>query len=260
MKKFLLLVFVASLAAGPIGLVAGAGRLYAKEDHRAYRELKFDECNECHRGENVSPNHQAAWNAEHRVIAVKADAPCADCHDQSYCTDCHYGGGIDRNLHTSTSAGPNYIPKSHRSGFIEVHPISAFDNPNTCARCHQPSFCSECHQRFRPEELQFQSHRKGWSDLPAVAGGPRHSTFPPDSCQTCHPNSVLPVHTWTRSHAQEARRNLPTCQACHPDGDVCLKCHSARSGLRVNPHPDDWGSIKDKLNDAAGKRTCVKCH
>ena len=61
-------------------------------------------------------------------------------------------------------------------------------------------------------------------------------------------------------HAQEARRNLPTCQGCHADGQICLTCHSARTGLRVNPHPDNWGDIKDRINKAAGQRTCVKCH
>lgn len=260
MKKFLRAVFVASLAAVAFALLPGAGPLGAREDHRAYRALKFNECNECHKGSGVSANHKAAWNAEHRTIAVKESAPCADCHEQSWCADCHYGGGIDRDLHVSNDRGPNYVPKSHRTDFREIHPIAAFDNPNSCSRCHQPSFCSECHARFRPEELQFLSHRKGWSDLSPSPGGPKHSTFPADSCGTCHPGSVLPSHKWSGSHAQEARRNLPTCQACHPDGDVCLKCHSARTGLKVNPHPDNWDDIKGRLNRAAGQRTCVKCH
>jgi len=252
-KKILFLFLVASLA-------CGATFLYAKEDHKAYRDLKIAECTECHRGADVTPTHQAAWNEQHRLAAVKADAPCADCHDQSYCTDCHYGGGIDAGLNAGNDRGPNYKPRTHRSSFKEVHPIAAFDNPNSCQRCHPASYCSECHARFQPQDLMFQSHRKGWSDRPAVAGGPAHSTFPPDSCPTCHPGSVLPANKWSGSHAREARRNLATCQACHSDGETCLRCHSAKSGLRVNPHPDNWGSIQGKLNKAAGKRTCVKCH
>jgi hypothetical protein len=253
LKKLLFLSLVV-----PLAFVATL--LYAREDHRAYRNTKIRECTECHRDANVSPNHQAAWNAEHRQVAVKPDAPCADCHEQSFCTDCHFGGGIDAGLHVSQDRGPNYKPKSHRSSFLEVHPIAAFDSPNSCQRCHPTSFCSDCHARFQPQDLMFQSHRKGWSDRPAGGGGPKHSTFPPDSCGTCHPNSVLPSHVWSGSHAREARRNLPTCQSCHSDGETCLKCHSAKSGLRVNPHPDNWGSIQGKLNKAAGKRTCVKCH
>lgn len=260
MKKFLITAIVGSLGLGAIALLSGTAPLYAREDHRAYNGMRPAECNECHEGSNVSPNHQAAWNAQHRLIAVKPDAPCADCHDQSWCQDCHHGGGINADLRVSNDRGPNSKPKSHRSSFLEIHPISAFDAPRSCERCHDASFCRDCHARFRPEDLMFQSHRRGWSDRPAVSGGPLHSTFPADSCQTCHPGSVLPAHQWSGAHAQEARRNLPTCQACHADGEICLKCHSARTGLRVNPHPDNWGDIKDKLNRAAGKRTCVKCH
>jgi hypothetical protein len=249
-KKLLFLFLVGSL-------VCGATLLYAKEDHRAYGTTKVKECTECHRDANVPPNHQAAWNAEHGRIAVKPDAPCADCHDRSYCTDCHFGGGIDAGLHVSQDRGPNYKPKSHRSSFLEVHPIASFDHPASCQRCHS-AFCPSAMGSSR--RTHVQSHRKGWSDRPAVGGGPKHSTFPPDSCGTCHPNSVLPSHVWSGSHAREARRNLPTCQSCHSDGETCLKCHSAKSGLRVNPHPDNWGSIQGKLNRAAGQRTCVKCH
>jgi hypothetical protein len=71
---------------------------------------------------------------------------------------------------------------------------------------------------------------------------------------------VLPTHEWYPNHAREARKNLATCQACHPEGDVCLTCHSARTGLRVNPHPRDWDDIKDRLRDASDNRTCRKCH
>lgn len=253
MKKIPFLFLVASLA-------CGVAQLHAGEDHKAYKDLKTAECTECHRGAGVTPTHQAAWVEQHRLAAVKADAPCADCHDQSYCTDCHFGGGIDAGLHVSNDRGANYKPRTHRTAFKETHPIAAFDNPNSCRRCHQDTFCSECHARFQPQDLMFQSHRKGWSDRPAVTGGPVHSTFPPDSCLTCHPGSVLPANKWAGSHAREARRNLATCQACHSDGETCLKCHSAKSGLRVNPHPDNWGSIQGKLNKAAGRRTCVKCH
>ncbi|MBF8260326.1 MAG: Cytochrome C [Actinobacteria bacterium] len=228
MKKILFLFLVASLA-------CGATLLYAKEDHKAYRDQKIAECTECHRGADVTPNHLAAWNEQHRR-------------------------GIDAGLHIANDRGPNYKPRTHRSSFKETHPIAAFDNPNSCQRCHPASYCSECHARFQPQDLMFQSHRKGWSDRPAVSGGPAHSTFPADSCLTCHPSSVLPANKWAGSHAREARRNLATCQACHSDGATCLKCHSAKSGLRVNPHPDNWGSIKGKLNKAAGQRTCVKCH
>ncbi|MGA1844554.1 MAG: cytochrome C, partial [bacterium] len=81
-----------------------------------------------------------------------------------------------------------------------------------------------------------------------------------DQCQTCHPNSVLPAHRWSSEHAKEARRDLHLCRNCHEDADVCIKCHSARTGLRINPHPRDWHTIKGNLRRAADGRTCRMCH
>jgi hypothetical protein len=253
MKKHFLMTLVASLA-------LGTTLLFAAEDHSAYRTMKIAECTECHKEANVAANHVVGWNVEHKFKASKADANCAVCHEQSFCLDCHQGGGIDRDLHTSQGRDTNYKPKSHRTDWREIHPIMAADSPRSCEKCHATKFCESCHAKFRPEELQFQSHRRGWSDLRTTPAGPRHATFTEAQCQTCHPNSVLPAHTWSREHAREARRDLASCQACHADGDTCLKCHSSRTGLKINPHPDNWGSIQGKLNKAAGQRTCVKCH
>lgn len=253
MNRLLTMTLVASLA-------LGATLLYAAEDHNAYRTMKIAECTECHRESSVTPNHVGGWNKEHALKASKAGANCATCHDQGFCLDCHKGGGIDADLHASQGRSVNYVPKSHRSDFREIHPIMAMDSPRSCEKCHATKFCQACHEKFQPEEVQFQSHRRGWSDLRTTPVGPAHSSFTEAQCQTCHPNSVLPSHTWTREHAREARRDLASCQACHADGDTCLKCHSARSGLRVNPHPENWGDISGRLNKAAGQRTCVKCH
>jgi hypothetical protein len=241
-------------------LALGATALYAAEDHNAYRTKPVGECNECHKDANVAANHAAGWNKEHALLAVKADANCATCHDQAFCLDCHKGGGIDRDLHASTSRGNNYLPKSHRTDFREIHPIAAKDAPRSCEKCHAPKFCESCHEKFRPEELQFQSHRRQFADLPLSSVGPNHGVFTEANCPQCHVGP-MPTHTgWSQSHAREAKRDLAACQSCHADGDTCLKCHSARSALKINPHPDNWGSIKGNLNKAAGQRTCVKCH
>ena len=79
-------------------------------------------------------------------------------------------------------------------------------------------------------------------------------------CPTCHPNSLVPVHQWSSAHAKEARKNLTSCQSCHADGNVCMKCHSAVSGLKVNPHPRSWSSIKGRLSRASDNKSCLKCH
>ncbi len=246
-----------------VSLVLAASASYAREDHRPYRDTKIPDCNECHRGENVPPNHLAGWNSQHRLIVVRPDRPCIDCHDEAYCQDCHYGGGVYANTdlnRPTAKQSPDFMPRTHRSSFIEVHPIASFDNPASCQRCHPASFCQDCHARFRPEDLAIASHRRQFQDIKLSQVGPNHAGFPPDVCQNCHPGGLLPSHEWSGGHAREARRNLASCQACHPDGQTCLKCHSARTGLRVSPHPDDWGSIKGRLERASGQRTCAKCH
>ncbi len=253
MKKIVLSIIV---------LVAASTLVWAQKtshtDYSTGMEIKF--CNECHIVNNVEPNHGSFWFNEHRLYKEKLPSNCNDCHAHSFCMDCHTGGGIDRDLHVSTS-GVDYMPKSHRSDFREIHPIKALDDPRMCYRCHDAKqFCNECHSKFNRADLRLVSHRRGWSDLELKKGGARHSIFNTEQCQTCHPNGVLPKHQWSSAHAREARKNLTSCQTCHPEGDVCLKCHSTLTGLKVNPHPRNWGKVSDRLRSASGNRTCNRCH
>jgi hypothetical protein len=59
-------------------------------------------------------------------------------------------------------------------------------------------------------------------------------------------------------HREEARRNLQSCQTCHPDGEDCIQCHRAGAGF-ANPHPRNWRSIKGVYQER-NSRTCFKCH
>jgi len=233
---------------------------WALTSHKDYATMETKDCNTCHQSSEVTQNHGPFWVKEHRLYKEQLPNNCADCHQQSFCLDCHTGGGIDRDLHVSNS-GVDYTPKSHRTDFREIHPIKSADNPQSCYRCHDSKrFCNECHTKFNPNDLRIESHRKGWSDLRAGQGGPKHATFTTTQCQQCHPDSVLPKHEWTASHAREARKNLMSCETCHSDGDVCIKCHSAKSGLRISPHPRNWGRVSGKLSRASNDRTCIKCH
>jgi hypothetical protein len=227
--------------------------------HTEYADMDLKKCADCHKGSGVAPTHGSDQMREHVSIARREGANCVDCHNQQFCLDCHTGGGIDADLKTSNYRA-NYVPKSHRTDFREIHPLKSFDNPQTCVRCHNVQFCSDCHTRFRGEDLSVVSHRRGWSDLEASAGGPAHATFNVNQCQTCHPDSVLPKQVWSAEHAREARRNLQACQTCHMDGDVCMTCHSGRSGLKVNPHPRNWNAVKDNYRSKSGGRSCIKCH
>jgi hypothetical protein len=239
-------------------LVLFVSAAWSLTSHKDYAKMENKECNACHETNGVPLNHSVAWG--HRLDAEKYPNNCKDCHEQSYCLDCHKGGGIDADLHVSTS-GVDYMPKSHRTDFREIHPIKALDDPRSCYRCHDArAFCEQCHNKFNRNDLRVLSHRKGFSDIDVKAGGPNHSVFNSAQCPTCHPNSLVPTHVWSSAHASEARRNLTSCQTCHSDGAVCMKCHSAASGLKVNPHPRNWSSVKGRLQSAGNSRSCIKCH
>ncbi|MCM2359901.1 MAG: cytochrome C [Geobacteraceae bacterium] len=261
MKKLLFGLMLFALSALYVQLAVAE-----KEPHKDYASLKIPECNACHKAEGIALNHDADWVRGHRVLAARGGAKCTECHDQAWCLDCHQGGGIDVGLSTQNYKR-DYIPKSHRSDWLELHPLKALDNPQTCTRCHtEQKFCIQCHSRFKATDLQFQSHRRQFRDIKLSSVGPQHAIFEQNGvintavCQTCHPGGLVPTHTWSGEHAIEARRNLQACQTCHSDGDVCLTCHSARTGLKVNPHPRNWSAVKGNFKDKSNGRSCIRCH
>jgi len=230
-----------------------------KQDARMIVPDRKD-CLECHEEDFYATvefagtkSHGPVWSLDHRAPVKAKTMDCSACHEQEYCLECHKAGFADE----MGEFGNNMI-NVHRSEFDVSHPIAARTNPQLCSSCHENKFCYDCHDRFAPEDLAIQSHRKGWSMI--SVSGTEHATFTEDMCQVCHPNSVLPAHEWSSTHAREARKNLATCQACHPEGDVCLTCHSAKTGLGVNPHPKDWDDMKNRLRDASDNKTCRKCH
>ena len=170
------------------------------------------------------------------------------------CLECHKAGFADEQGEFSNS-----LANVHRSDFHVSHPIAARTDPQLCTSCHENDYCVDCHNAFAPADLAVQSHRRGFRDGTL---NPLHEGYSDFQCAGCHPSgSVLPSSSgWSHTHAREARKNLATCQACHPEGDICLRCHSARNGLMINPHPKDWGDISGTLRRASDARTCRKCH
>jgi len=220
-------------------------------------------CLECHEQNFVDgvelpalDSHGPVWAFGHRVAAKSDAINCDACHQQDFCLDCHKAGFADE-----MGSFSNSLANVHRGDFQISHPIAARTDPQLCSSCHENEFCVDCHNDFKDAgvDTAILSHRRGWTDSPAFSS--THANIPAGlDCHSCHPNTVVEAHAWSIDHAREARKNLTTCQACHPDGDICLTCHSARSGLMINPHPDDWGSISDTLNKASGGRSCRKCH
>jgi hypothetical protein len=204
---------------------------FAKTDHREYKSAEKGICQECHGGSGVISNHGDFWLKEHRLLAQKAGSNCTQCHEQSFCLDCHKGGAITPDLQRGPSRRGELMPKTHRSDYISIHSIEASSNPQNCYRCHESNFCLDCHSKTRNKgDMKIKSHRKaGTSQL----------------------------YNWTSDHSAEARRNLQSCESCHADADVCIQCHS--SG-KANPHPRNWRDIKQMYKDQSSGSTCRKCH
>ena len=200
-----------------------------KLSHEDFAKMDLKDCSVCHVAEGVAPNHDADFSRGHSILSSKAGNNCAQCHQQAWCLDCHQGGGDGSKL-SRDNFGRDYLPKSHRSDFISIHPIKALDNPQTCNKCHETKFCNECHSRFPMGTLRIKSHM-----MLGLNGQKYTAVF--------------------GEHATEARRNLQSCAACHPEGDVCIQCHS--SG-KVRPHPRSWkaANFKDRTNE----KICLKCH
>lgn len=263
-------------------LAAGVSTVWGEEvfDHRAHLEeyIPGTSCDTCHvaKAKAIVPEksvclqcheqpfidgvslptpktHGPVWALNHRSEAKAKAIDCSSCHEQKFCLDCHKAGFADE-----MGSFSNNMINVHRSDFQVSHPIAARTNPQLCASCHENGFCEECHNDFRRTDLAGVSHRRQWSDM--LAGGAPHENVDPNSCRSCHIGGILPSHEWTNGHAREARKNLATCQACHPDGQVCIKCHSAKSGLMANPHPGDWNNFKNRIRDTSNLKSCLPCH
>jgi hypothetical protein len=181
------------------------------EDHRQYADSKPEDCAECHRGSGVMENHGVAFQTDHRLAARRTPSNCGDCHLESWCSDCHHGGNLSRRPTASLSRRGEPTPRSHASDAISTHAIKAAGDARSCARCHEvATFCSDCHTR------QIGRDRAG------MAIRPHAPTF----------TGGLPDPAWAAAHRREARRNLASCQACHPRKADCSNtaCHPSLGG------------------------------
>jgi hypothetical protein len=227
-------------------------------------------CRECHEEKEIeetvlgpTKSHTPVWVRQHGIDSQSAGAQCSDCHTISFCVDCHKGGELGVDLKKRT-VRMDTVPDTHTSRFRVVHPLKATaEQIEKCYTCHSKSDCSDCHEAYRQKYLvtgrEIVSHQKSWDLLIAGADVPDHSAFALNQCQDCHPGGALSSQDWSRGHAREARRTLGSCQSCHPDGDACLTCHSAKTGLMVSPHPGNWKRIQNKFRKESPE-VCAKCH
>jgi c(7)-type cytochrome triheme protein len=177
-------------------------------------------------------SHAGDYVREHGPSASAAGDACAQCHDQSFCADCHartVATRIEVKLPEKVLA--DFI---HRFDYVSRHAIEARADETLCRRCHGQSFCDACHAA---EGLTPQS------------ASPRNP-HPPDFS---FPGS-------SNSHGPLARRDITACAACHDQGaqSNCVKCHR-EGGIGGDPHPNGWASHhpRDEINRTP---MCLTCH
>ncbi|MGD2122180.1 MAG: hypothetical protein PVJ76_10575 [Gemmatimonadota bacterium] len=216
----------------------------------------------------------------HGPLAADFTADCSVCHDRSSCLTCHGGfahlpdailaipgpvEGGPRGVETSRS-GPGGF---HPAGFATAHGAEAVAGQPECTSCHSESNCLQCHDGvessgFHPLNFMASHGPEAYGRMSECTSCHNSEGF----CRECHLNLgfqgrggvVAPFHDnqalWVLSHPQAARQDLESCVSCHQQAD-CLRCHSARSGLRISPHGPDFDP--SRISDR-NQAMCIVCH
>lgn len=214
--------------------------------HHHKVELAEARCRPCHVDLKRFPlkpvaffSHEGDFIRLHGSYARNSAETCAQCHDQTYCGNCHSATTrpFKEEIQFPERVENEFI---HRGDYVSRHQIEAAADPTSCRRCHGSGFCDSCHkdQSISPKSLNPRDpHPPGWSTR---GGG-------------------------TAFHGDAARQNLITCSGCHDQGaaSVCVSCHKVGGRAGVSPHPAGF-SKQHPLNSAgfpAEKNgMCLICH
>jgi hypothetical protein len=181
--------------------------------------------------------HQGDFLKLHGDQARPTAESCAQCHDQTFCADCHSGTAAPAR---QAILFPEEVQRDfiHRGDYQSRHQVEAGANPASCRKCHGSQFCNECHTLRNFAE---RSSVQPTNPHPASWGIKGSGDF----------------------HGFAARKNIVLCAGCHDNGAdaVCVRCHSAKvvgpNGVFNNPHPSSW---KRKASDEAKTPMCLVCH
>ncbi len=196
------------------------------------------ECSTCHLDLWMNPlkpksvyAHEGDFLHDHPLAARSSGAACSQCHDQSFCSECHA---------RTVATGPDKLHFDrvdrafvHRANFLAVHPTEANANPASCERCHTLSSCESCHTS---------------KQVGAAATNPRSP----------HPQGwALPGSS--DFHGDAARQDIGSCAVCHDHGgrSDCVSCHKV-GGIGGDPHPPSFES-RHRTVDRANPM-CLECH
>ena len=212
--------------------------------HYHQQEVAQTKCQPCHVSLRAFPlkpiealagfSHQGNFTREHRDLAKDSAATCAQCHDQTYCANCHANATVPvrPEIRFPERIEANFI---HRSDFISRHQIEAAADPASCRKCHGSAFCESCHREQRVA-------------APFTASANVRNPHPPG---------------WTArdQHGRAARNDIISCAGCHDQGaaSVCVQCHRV-GGIGGNPHPADFRSKHNLRDDIRNNSMCRVCH
>jgi hypothetical protein len=216
--------------------------------HNHQKDFAEARCTPCHvdlRGyvPESAFAHKGDWLRVHGQLAKPSAETCAQCHDQTYCAECHAAA--------TTPARPSILfPEAvdrefiHRGDYVSRHMVDAGANPASCLRCHGPKFCDACHT------LQ------GVSPSRATGGA---LNVPKTHQQPGWANDKSSGHF----HGDAARRDIVACAGCHDQGAqaLCVGCHTsaAKGGPGTNPHPRAF-LRKHDADDRTKNGMCLACH
>ena len=184
-------------------------------------------------------SHQGNFVLEHGQLAKNTAETCAQCHDQTYCANCHANATVPFRPEVQFPENVQ-IDFIHRGDYVSRHQIEAAAEPASCRKCHGSFFCDSCHTQ------QNISHRN------ALAKGTPHNP---------HPLGGAPPGSGD-FHGVAARQNIITCAGCHDQqgpANLCVTCHQVGGVARTNPHTPSFLS-KHPHSDIHKNGMCMACH
>ena len=219
--------------------------------HYHATEVAEAKCTPCHvslRRFSLKPiealagfSHQGNFVKAHGKLAKDSAETCAQCHDQTFCANCHATATVPfrTEIRFPEKVESDFI---HRGDFVSRHQIEAAARPESCRKCHGSFFCDSCHtqQNISGNFLRTQSHNPhplGWAT-------PGSGDF----------------------HGTAARQNIITCAGCHDQqgaANICTTCHFSNgpgsAGIGGSPHPPGFSS-KHGRDEIRKNGMCVACH
>lgn len=204
------------------------------------RQMNRLNCRKCHErlpdlgkpslGEAV---HTTGFYALHGAWATGSAHLCSQCHEQSYCADCHARTAPLRpSVKLPLATDRNFV---HRGDYLGRHALDAAARPASCQTCHGQSFCQDCHRKA-------------------------HATADGRGARSPHPAGYAFRGSGKAFHGTDARVNIQQCATCHDQGAAsnCVTCHRV-GGIGGNPHPPGFDR-RNGENAKRNSRACIPCH